>query len=181
MERRRGFFQILISAPLGRRHTVNKKILCIALLSFWLTFLVWLPRWWQVLRDYGLPGFFAPSVSIPLFAHFPVWLSLGALLIISMAMSYIAFLCLGLLVSLLAHKVGNPWATILIAGLALGLPPLLAILGVDVAKWVGLWPSLNVVSIWMQHGSAAMITIFLACTAVGLFSGLALRRCYALR
>ena len=160
MEKQTGMAKVVGATPLGRQVTVRSKLRVATLASGALTLFSVLPRFWVVLRDYGLGAFLAPSYSmtqydgmidIPLF--FMLLLFVGARFIAIRA------LCGGVLA--LSQKLGNLFSALFAGSILAGLPLLLSLSGMQAAKWASVYPAFHAAALFTSQSGAVAVLLWL--------------------
>ena len=130
MERQTGMVHVIAPTPLGRIATVRCKLRLAATVCAVITALSLLPRFWIVIRDYGLGAWFAPVYSISEYAsapEIPMFL-MAALLILS---RYLAVLCMALATLALSQRIGNAFGALFASLMVFALSPALALAGLE--------------------------------------------------
>lgn len=162
MEKQSGMERILAAAPLGREATVNAKLRCCVQLCAVLTACSVLPRFWIVLRDYGLGALWAPAYSIPQLNGTPEipLIAMAALFILARFTAICAVAHCTLLASQLT---GRHLGAVLAAGALFGLPLLLSLSGLTGVQWISLYPMFHICALL---GSGKRMMFALAATTV---------------
>ena len=153
MERRGGMDEILCATPLGRKHTVQAKLLASGGTATVIAFGTTLPHLIQVLRDYGLPALNAPAMSISELETLPSAFRLADVLLLWFACRVLACLCMGLVTLWLGQAFGNFLPALFVSAAAYCLPPLLALSGMENGiQWLGFWPLFHAAALLAVQG-----------------------------
>lgn len=153
MEHRGGMQQILCATPLGRRKTVQAKLVQSALLAVVIAIGTCLPHLWQILRDYGLPALDAPAMSISEFSTLPKAVTLGGLLLFWVVCRVAACLLMAMLTLWLGQKFGSFLPAMFVSAATYCLPPLLALSGMKGGiEWLGTYPLFHAVALLAVQG-----------------------------
>ena len=166
MERQTGMVHVIAPTPLGRIATVRCKLRLAATVCAVITALSLLPRFWIVIRDYGLGAWLAPVYSISEYAsapEIPMFL-MAALLILS---RYLAVLCMALATLALSQRIGNAFGALFASLMVFALSPALALAGLEKAKWCGMYLPVHVCALVAQTGGALLALVLpVLCAAV---------------
>ena len=166
MERQTGMVQVIGVTPLGRTHTVRVKWRVALAVSGLLATLSLLPRFWVVLRDYGLGAWTAPVYSIARYANspeLPLFLMAG-LLVLSRFAAIFTMAC-GTLA--LSQRIGNTFGALFASLLLFALPPLLSAAGLTNAKWCSVYLSFHLCALLAESGGMALaVLLALGCGGV---------------
>lgn len=165
MEKQTGMIKVIRTTPLGHEETVRKKLWLTAVVVCILTLLSLLPRFWSVVRDYGLGAWLAPVYSIPEYRSAPEipLFMMTALLVLS---RFAAVLCMALVTLVLSQKLGNTFGTLFVSMLIFSLPPLLSISGLTNAKWLSPYPLFHICALFSINAQSIGIMFFLIVLAI---------------
>lgn len=160
MERQTGMIKVISTTPLGREETVRKKLWLSAAAAGAITVLSLLPRFWSLVRDYGLGTWLAPVYSIQEYwaaPELPLFLMAGLLALSRFA----AVLCMAFVTLALSQKIGNTFGTMFLSLTLFALPPLLSISGLTGAKWVSMYLPIHACALLTQPGGMALAVMLL--------------------
>ena len=158
MERQTGMVHVIAPTPLGRAATVRCKLRLAGAVCAVITAVSLLPRFWIVIRDYGLGAWFAPVYSISEYAsapEIPMFL-MAALLILS---RYLAVLCMALATLALSQRIGNAFGALFASLVVFALSPALALAGLEKAKWCGMYLLVHVCALVAQRGGTILAIV----------------------
>lgn len=193
MERRGGMETILCTMSLGRKRTVQAKLLVSAVVAVGIAVTGCLPHLIQVLRDYGLPALLAPAMSISEFESLPPVFTLSDVLLFWFLCRVVACLFMGTITLTLGHLLGNLLPALFISAVAFCLPALLSLSGMEGGiEWLGCWPLFHAATFLTTQGYSptdgkpynfAWIVILLLVTAlfISWFLAICLRDSYSMR
>lgn len=193
IECKSGMEEILCSTPLGRKRTVQIKLLVSAAAATLIATTTCLPHLIQVLRDYGLPVPFAPAMSISEFETLPAIFTLSDVLLFWFLCRVAACLCMGSITLTLGHLSGNSLFALFISAVAYCLPALLSLSGMKGGiEWLGFWPLFHAAAFLTTQGYSvtdgepynfSWIIILLLATAlfISWFLAICLQDSYAMR
>ncbi|NLW78191.1 MAG: hypothetical protein GXY32_02110 [Ruminococcaceae bacterium] len=169
MEQSTGMVRVIGATPLGRSATAKRKLRLAALGCGVITLAVALPRWWQVLRDYGFSAPFAPLSSLDAYPDAPAVATLLGLAVCTLLARFVAALAMAAVALALGQKLGNAFAAMFCTSALFALPPLLALAGLPGAQWAGPYPLLHFG--WMMTATPTAVAGWLA---LALWGGVAL-------
>ena len=164
-EHRGGMKRVVMATPLGRRKTVDAKLLTSGCAAALLWALVGLPRLIVVLRDYGLPAPFAPAMSLSDYLHLPGWLPLAGVLALAGLAHLAAVLCMAAVTLWLSEVLGSALSAMFLSALVFCLPPMLALSGLWPLRWVGVYPLFHLAELLRRPGDGAAGLILLGLAA----------------
>ena len=156
MEIQSGMEKVIRATPLGRSYTAKCKLRLTTFVCMGITALSVLPRFWTVLRDYGLGAFFAPTYSmmqfdgmleIPLFFMLFLWVAARFVAVRAIAGATLA----------LSYRLGNFFAALFAASIAFSLPLLLSISGIKNAKWLSVYPLFHAAALFNHPADAIAV------------------------
>lgn len=165
MEQQTGMGKVLGVTPLGREHTVRVKWRVALAVSGVLTVLSLLPRFWVVLRDYGLGAWTAPVYSIAQYgrtAEIPLFMMAG-LLALSRFAAIFTMAC-GTLA--LSQRIGNTFGALFASLLLFALPPLLSLAGLTGAKWCSVYLPFHLCALLAESGGTVLVIFLLVLCGV---------------
>lgn len=166
MERQTGMEKVISATPLGRDATVKCKLKVCSAACVIITFLSVLPRFWVVMRDYGLGAFFAPSYSMTQFDGI-IDIPMFFMLFLFVAARYIAIKMMAMFTMGVSYRFGNLFSALFIASACTGIPLLLSISGLTAAKWVSVYPLFHAAAMFATPAEAfAAIFAILICAAL---------------
>lgn len=139
-EKKGGMQRVVMATPLGRRQTVRRKLQVGSIGAVCVTLATYLPRLVLVVRDYGLGCFFSPAMSIPAFEKVPAWIPLVGVMLWGLLGRFAACFAMMLALFWISDRLGNALAAMFVGSLCLCLPPMLALSGLTVLRWVGVYP-----------------------------------------
>ena len=164
-EHRGGMKRVVMATPLGRRKTVDAKLLASGCAAALLWALVGLPRLIVVLRDYGLPAPFAPAMSLSDYLHLPGWLPLAGVPALAGLARLAAVLCMAAVTLWLSEVLGSALSAMFLSALVFCLPPMLALSGLWPLRWVGVYPLFHLAELLRRPGDGAAGLILLGLAA----------------
>lgn len=164
-EHRGGMKRVVMATPLGRRKTVDAKLLASGCAAALLWALVGLPRLIVVLRDYGLPAPFAPAMSLSDYLHLPGWLPLAGVLALAGLARLAAVLCMAAVTLWLSEVLGSVLSAMFLSALVFCLPPMLALSGLWPLRWVGVYPLFHLAELLRRPGDGAAGLVLLGLAA----------------
>lgn len=164
-EHRGGMKRVVMATPLGRRKTVDAKLLTSGCAAALLWALVGLPRLIVVLRDYGLPAPFAPAMSLSDYLHLPGWLPLAGVLALAGLARLAAVLCMAAVTLWLSEVLGSALSAMFLSALVFCLPPMLALSGLWPLRWVGVYPLFHLAELLRRPGDGAAGLVLLVLAA----------------
>ena len=165
-ERQSGMIKVIGTTPLGRVYTVRMKLCVAAALCSVLTVLSLLPRFWVVLRDYGLGAWMAPVYSMAEYfqgPELPLFL-VAALLILSRFLAIGAMACVTMMLS---QRLGNTFGALFASLLLFALPPLLSLSGLTNAKWCSVYLPFHLCAL-LGDGGGVFLAVFFPLLFCGL-------------
>lgn len=166
MERQTGMVKVLGVTPLGREYTVRVKWRVTLAVCGILTVLSLLPRFWVVLRDYGLGAWAAPVYSMAQYGRtgeIPLFLMVG-LLVLSRFAAIFTMAC-GTLA--LSQRIGNTFGALFASLLLFALAPLLSAAGLTGAKWCSVYLPFHLCALLAESGGTALVLFsFVLCGGV---------------
>lgn len=166
-EYRGGMKRVLMATPLGRRKTVNAKLITSGCTAMLLWALVGLPRLIVVIRDYGLPAPFAPAMSLYDYLHLPSWLTLAGVLILAGAARLIAVICMAMVTLYFSEVLGSALGAMFLSTLVFCLPNMLALSGLWSLRWMGMYPLFHIAELLRRPSdSIAGLTILTICIII---------------
>ena len=154
-EHRGGMKRVVMATPLGRRKTVDAKLLAAGGAAVLVWALVGLPRLVVVLRDYGLPAPLAPAMSLSDYLHLPGWLPLAGVLALAVLARLAAVLGMAAVTLYLSEALGSALSALFLSALVFCLPPLLALSGLWPLRWVGAYPLFHLAELLRRPGDGA--------------------------
>lgn len=154
-EHRGGMKRVVMATPLGRRKTVDAKLLAAGGAAVLVWALVGLPRLVVVLRDYGLPAPLAPAMSLSDYLHLPGWLPLAGVLALAALARLAAVLGMAAVTLYLSEALGSALSALFLSALVFCLPPLLALSGLWPLRWVGAYPLFHLAELLRRPGDGA--------------------------
>ena len=163
-EHRGGMKRVVMATPLGRRKTVDAKLLAAGGAAVLLWVLVGLPRLIVVIRDYGLPAPFAPAMSLNDYLHLPNWLTLGGILALAGLARLVSLLCMASITLWLSETLGSALSAMFLSALVFCLPPMLALSGLRSLRWVSFYPLFHTAELLRRpaDGIACIIILLLS-------------------
>lgn len=139
-EKKGGMQRVVMAAPLGRRRTLRSKLLAGSLAAVMIGMLTWVPHMFVALRDYGLPGLFAPAVSIWNYSRVPAWIPLIVIVMWAVIGRLAACFAMMMYLFWLSDRLGNALAAMFVGSITLCLAPMLALSGFTALTWAGVYP-----------------------------------------
>lgn len=153
MERHGGMETILCVTPLGRKRTVQAKLLISSVTAFLIAAASCLSHLIQVIRDYGLPALFAPAMSISEFEVLPSFITLSDVLLFWFLCRLVACLCMAAITMTLGQLFRNMLPALFVSAVGYCLPALLSLSGMSGGiEWMGFWPLFHAASFLAIQG-----------------------------
>ena len=109
----------------------------------------------MVIKDYGLPAFFAPAMSMQEYSELPVWLSVFTLYVISAGCRYLACYICALITAFFSERQKSAVSVLFYSTLVVLGPVLLNILGIRGLKDTGLYPLMHFAAMLTDGGDRA--------------------------
>lgn len=163
VEYQSGMIKVIASTPLGKKHTIDKKMAVVSILCLFITTMSLIPKFWISLRDYTLNDWTAPIYSIEEFytaPEIPLFMVVGLMIIARyLAVLAMAFIALGL-----SQLIKNSFGALFTSLLVLVLTPLLGVAGLSDAKWISAYPLFHICDL-LRHPPdiwAGVLLMFLA-------------------
>ncbi|MEG2924002.1 MAG: hypothetical protein RR848_05980 [Oscillospiraceae bacterium] len=161
MEHQSGMAKVLCATPLGREKTVKTKLIAVNIACGVLSFASVLPRFWTVLRDYGISAFTAPIYSMQEFSAMPE-IPLFFMLFLFIFARYIAVRALAGTALALSQRLHNMLASMFVSAATFCLPLLLSVSGAVAAKWLSVYPLFHITAMFQNPSTAIAAAMYLA-------------------
>ena len=139
-EQKGGMKRVVMATPLGRQHTVRRKLVVGTVGAVLICLLTCLPRFLVVLRDYGLSMPFAPAMSLQGYHALPACITLSDLLVWGVLARLLACMTMMLILMTLSEFIGNTLGAMFVGSILFCLPPMLALSGLSGLRWIGVYP-----------------------------------------
>ena len=165
-ERTSGMDKMLGALANGRKRLQRAKHRNIETISLAAAGLSLLERMISVVKDYGLPAFFAPAMSMKEYSELPAWLSVFLLYVISACCRYLACYICALVTSYISARQKSAISVLFFSSLIMLGPVLLYILGIRGLKNVGLYPLMHFGALLADSGDRLFAVCYLATAAV---------------
>lgn len=136
----------------GRKRLQKAKHRDIVIISAAVAFMSFLERMIIVVKDYGLPAFFAPAMSMQEYSQLPVWLSVFLLCLISLTCRYLGCYICALVTAFISGRQKSAVSVLFFSSLVMLGPILLNILGLKGLKNVGLYPVMHFAAMLADSG-----------------------------
>ena len=166
MEHQTGMRKVIGTTPLGRHYTVWCKLLLSFVVCILITGLSLLPRFWVVIRDYGLGAWFAPIYSIREYYNAPE-IPLFLMVALQIVSRLAAVSCMACATLALSQRIGNIFGAMFASLLVFSLPPLLSISGLTGVKWFSTYPLFHICALFSTNlqgiGFMVLLIILVAC------------------
>ena len=175
-ERQSGTVPMLRATKRGRKGIFRRKLLLTALLAVFVWAAVYAGEVRTLVNNFHPTPFAAPVQNIDALARFPIVLTVAQYLALLYGVRLLMLFGVGIGALLISHYAPGVQTAYLMSAGILGLPALLAVLGVDLMKWISpLVPVASAELFWgMGSGSFLYLLPFLAWLTV---SGAALWFC----
>lgn len=161
MEHQTGMLKVIAATPLGREKTVKAKLKAVNIACGILTLASVLPRFWTVLRDYGIGAFTAPIYSIQEFSAMPE-IPMFFMLFLFVAARFIAVRALAGAALALSQRLRNMLASMFVSTALFCLPLLLSVSGAVSAKWLSVYPLFHITAMFTQGSTAIASVLYIA-------------------
>lgn len=161
-EKASGMDRLLGTLANGRKKLQKAKHRDIVIITASVAGMSFLERMISVVKDYGLPVFFAPAMSIQDYSQLPVWLSVFMLSVISLVCRYLGCYICALVTVLISEKQKSAISVLFFSSLVTLGPVLLNILGIKGLKNVGLYPLMHFAAMLTDSGDK----VFALCSLV---------------
>lgn len=173
MEYRNNTVRILGVTPLGRKKTAVTKLRLSILLTIPLFVLSILPELVHIGQTYGFPGLSDSVVSLPPYAGLPAWLPVWGLLLLHYGFQLLGCMAVTAVICALSLRFKSGIYTAMIAFLLLGIPILLAAMGLDFALYCSLLPLFQAGRYWSADGNPPLFFVYLlSAGTAGIFCAL---------
>jgi hypothetical protein len=140
MEHKHDMYRMIASTSKGRRRVSLCKLIISLIITVHCFLAVEGAYLTGVARSYPLPEIASPVTSIMAYSYLPdsmpIWAFIGIIAIIRLA----AVMTSALIILLISSKLHSSLQGIFLSVLALGLSPILYIMGMPAAKWIGFLP-----------------------------------------
>lgn len=168
METAGGMVVLIRSSPVGLRRTVSLKLRIGLLVTAAVVVTDIGSRLLPVLRFYGLAGLSAPAASLSPFEGLPGMIPLWAVLAADMLLKLLACLAVSAAVMALSFRLRHPVHTLLAALTIVGLPPLLALMGLDWGAVFSFIAVYRAAAIW-TGGAGWQLAVYIPLACLVLF------------
>ena len=165
-EKTAGMDRLLGTLANGRKRLQRAKHRDIVIISAAVTTISLLERMIIVYKDYGLPAFFAPAMSMEDYSGLPTWISVFLLYILSSGCRYLACYICALMTSYISERQKSAVSVLFFSSLILLGPVLLYILGIKGLKNVGLFPLMHFAALLTDSGDRVFAFSYLAAAIV---------------
>lgn len=139
-EHKGGMKRVVMATPLGRRHTVRRKLAAGSIGAVLITCITCLPRFIVVVRDYWLSQPFAPAMSLQGYQALPACIKLSDVLILGVLCRLVACFAMMFISMALSERIGNALGALFVGSVVFCLPSLLALSGLSGMRWCGFYP-----------------------------------------
>ena len=165
-EKTSGMDKLLGALANGKKRLQKSKHRDIVIISSTVTAVSLLERVIIVCKDYGLPAFFAPAMSMEEYSGLPVWVSFFILYILSAGCKLLACYICALITSYISERQKSAVSVLFFSSLLMMGPVLLYILGIKGLKNVGLFPLMHFAALLTDSGDRVFALSYLAAAAV---------------
>ena len=165
-EKTSGMDKLLGALANGKKRLQKAKHRDIVIISSAVTMMSLLERMIIVYKDYGLPAFFAPAMSMEEYSRLPVWVSIFMLYIISVGCKYLACYICALITSYISERQKSAVSVLFFSSLLMLGPVLLYILGIKGLKNVSLFPLMHFAALLADSGDSMFALCYLAAAVV---------------
>lgn len=159
IENSTGMNRIINCTPLGRRVSIQKKIVLALLFSAIIALHSVLPKLYKAGVGYGLGGLMAPLFSLNEYRNAPTFLPIAALLLLGLLSRFLACFGLSVAVLSLSARTGNSTTTLFTSLITFCISPLLYFIGFESFKWLSAYPLFHLPA-YMQSPQTMMLTLF---------------------
>ncbi len=164
IEKQSGMERLLKTTPLGRHKTPKSKFAVSLGVVVVITVATMLPQYFQVIRDYGLPAFFAPIKSLQMYSEIPSFMTFFSLSLISFIYRLAAGTLVGM-TTLLLSSLTSKFLTIVSAScIIFCVPPLLTMYGIENTQYFSIYPMFHFGEFLTKPFGALFLVVSFACT-----------------
>lgn len=179
MEYKNNAVRIIGVTPLGRKKTAMTKLRLSIMLTVPLFLLSIVPELVRIGQTYGFPGLPDSVVSLPPYAGLPVWLPVWGLLLLHYGFQLLGCVSITVAVCALSLRCRSGIYTAIISFLLLGMPVLLAAMGLDFAVYCSALPLFQAGHEWSADGNPLRFFAYLVFAGIiGVGGALYCRRCF---
>ena len=159
-EKTAGMDKLLGALANGRNRLQRAKHRNIVAISLAVAGMSLLERMISVAKDYGLPAFFAPAMSMQEYSQLPRWISVFVLYLMTAGCRFLACYISALVTAYISGRQKSAVSVLFFSSIVLLGPILLNILGIKGLKNVGLYPMMHFGALLSDSGDR----IFAACS-----------------
>ena len=143
-EQKGGMKRVVMATPLGRQRTVRCKLAVGTVGAALICQLICMPRFFVVLRYYGLSVPLAPAMSLQEYHVLPAWITLSDMLVFGVLARLLACITMMLILMTLSEFIGNTLGAMFVGSIMFCLPPMLALSGLSGLRWIGMYPLFHI-------------------------------------
>ena len=161
-EKTAGMDKLLGALANGRNRLQRAKHRNIVAISLAVAGMSLLERMISVAKDYGLPAFFAPAMSMQEYSQLPRWISVFVLYLITAGCRFLACYICALVTAYISGRQKSAVSVLFFSSIVLLGPILLNILGIKGLKNVGLYPMMHFGALLSDSGDRIFAVCCLA-------------------
>ena len=165
-EKTAGMDKLLGALANGRNHLQRAKHRNIVAISLAVAGMSLLERMISVAKDYGLPAFFAPAMSMQEYSQLPRWISVFVLYLMTAGCRFLACYISALVTAYISGRQKSAVSVLFFSSIVLLGPILLNILGIKGLKNVGLYPMMHFGALLSDSGDRIFAVCSLATSIV---------------
>ena len=139
-EKIRGMQRFIDATPLGRKPLILSKLKIAVSVSAASTVIILIPRYIQVIRDYGLPAFFASARSLQEYQSLPAFISIASICVIAFLGRLLSNLFVSLAILYLSKTMKTALSVVFTGALFFCGPVILSMTGIGFMKHFSLYP-----------------------------------------
>ena len=165
-EKTAGMDKLLGALANGRNRLQRAKHRNIVAISLAVAGMSLLERMISVAKDYGLPAFFAPAMSMQEYSQLPRWISVFVLYLMTAGCRFLACYLCALVTAYISGRQKSAVSVLFFSSIVLLGPILLNILGIKGLKNVGLYPMMHFGALLSDSGDRIFAVCSLAASIV---------------
>ncbi len=162
-EKQSGMERILKTTPLGKFKVKKSKLVISFIIVLIVTVSTFLPQYIQVIRDYGLPAFFAPIKSMRMFADVPNFMTFFSLSVMSFLYRLVGGMLVATTTLFLSSRTKRFLTVVSLSIICFAIPPLLTLYGVDNMRYLGVYPLFHFAKFLYEPFGVLFLVFSFAC------------------